>query len=88
MSVVSFIVVFVCVWWLIFFMALPFGVQLDESGPEVSGPGAPKAPGLKKKALVTTLISIVICGMIVAAVQSNVFSFRDTAKSMSQEDYQ
>ena len=88
MSIVSGIVVFVCVWWMIFFMVLPFGVKLDESGPEISGPGAPQAANIKKKAIITTLISIVICGMIIAAVKADVFSFRDGAKIMSEKDYQ
>lgn len=88
MAFFSLVVVFVCVWWVIFFMALPFGIQLDESGPEISGPGAPKVTNLKKKAIITTLISIVICGMIVAAVEADVFSFREVAKEMSFEDQQ
>ena len=51
MSIVSFIVVFVCTWWVVLFTVLPWGIQLDESGPEVSGPGAPVKPNLKKEIL-------------------------------------
>lgn len=87
MVITSFIVIFVCTWWMVFFMALPFGVELDTSGPEVSGPGAPKTTGLKKKIIVTTLISVVVTGIIYALVEANVIDFYGIAEAMSEADY-
>ena len=88
MSIVSFIVVFVCTWWVVLFTVLPWGIQLDESGPEVSGPGAPVKPNLKKKFWITTAIAAVISLTILGLVNMDLISFRDIATTMSTEDYQ
>lgn len=52
------LVVFVCAWWMVFFMTLPWGVRgqwESEEGPiEGTEPGAPVRPGLGKKAMVAT----------------------------------
>jgi predicted secreted protein len=87
MAITSFIVIWVCSWWVIFFMTLPFGVELDTSGPEISGPGAPKETGLKKKIIITTLISVVVTGIIYALITANVVDFYGMAETMSEQDY-
>ncbi|WP_420547147.1 DUF1467 family protein [Curvivirga sp.] len=62
MSIASAIVTYVIIWWLVFFMALPFGVERpNEDEVEVGHePGAPKKPMLVKKALVTSVITAVL----------------------------
>lgn len=88
MDIASGIVVYICVWWMILFMTLPFGVRLDENGPEISGPGAPADPGLKKKVIVTSLISLVIWVIIYFLIQAEFMDFRGTARAMAEKDYQ
>ena len=69
------IVVYVVVWWLVFFMTLPFGVRGQwEDGEVVEGsePGAPIKTNLGKKALITTGIAFVIWGLIWLAVTFNI----------------
>ncbi|UDL95146.1 DUF1467 family protein [Lichenihabitans sp. PAMC28606] len=54
------IAIYFTMWWIVLFAVLPFGVRSQqESGSVVPGsePGAPETPGLKKKALWTTVIS-------------------------------
>ena len=43
------LVIFVIIWWLIFFITLPFGVSKDEEVIYGNDPGAPKKTLLKKK---------------------------------------
>jgi len=67
MDITGTIVVFIVLWWLIFFMALPFGVRGQWEGGEVTEgteAGAPIAHGLGKKALATTAISLVLLGVV------------------------
>ena len=55
----SYIIIFVCIWWLIFFMALPFGsgVERVEAGHADS---APANPHLGIKIIITTIIASII----------------------------
>jgi len=54
------IAIYFLIWWTVLFVTLPIGVktQRDESSVvEGTEPGAPVAPMLRKKAILTTLIS-------------------------------
>lgn len=79
MNWVTGIVVYLLIWWIVIFAVLPWGVERDESGPEITGPGAPKIPHLKKKFIATTLLSAVIWGIVALLIQSDLISFRDWA---------
>ena len=57
MSIASFIVVYVILWWLVFIMALPWGVRRAGDNDEGHDPGAPANPRLLLKAAVTTVIA-------------------------------
>lgn len=59
MSIASGIVVYVIIWWLVFFMALPFGVKRTTEVEEGHEPGAPERPMLWRKAFITSLIAAV-----------------------------
>jgi predicted secreted protein len=61
MSVVSGVVVFILTWWCVLFCVLPLGLptQYEEQGQEAA-PGSPKTLNMKKKIMLTTLISVVI----------------------------
>jgi predicted secreted protein len=80
MGVTGSIVVFVVIWWLIFFMSLPFGVRgqwEDNQVEEGTEPGAPQTHGLGKKALATTGIAIVLWALVWAAVYFDIFHFTE-----------
>ena len=56
-------IVFIVIWWLVFFMALPFGVRSqyeDNHIEEGTEPGAPTKPLLLKKMAITTGVSILV----------------------------
>ncbi len=56
------------IWWIVLFAVLPLGVRsAEEAGeerPEGVDPGAPVAPQLAKKALITTLIAAVVFALV------------------------
>lgn len=60
MSLVSGIVSFVIIWWLVFFMMLPIGVRRNDNPEPGHDHGAPEKPALWRKALVTSLIAAVL----------------------------
>ncbi len=77
MDAIGIAVVFAITWWLVFFMALPFGVRPpDEPGPG-HAPSAPERPRLAIKAAVTTAIAATLTGLAVAAVEHDLISFRE-----------
>ena len=71
------LVVFVIVWWLVFFMTLPFGVTMPEKIEPGHDPGAPDKPRVMLKALIATAIAAALTGAAVAAVEYEVIAFRE-----------
>lgn len=80
MTWMSAVLVYVVLWWVIFFVTLPFGVRSpDEAGEEVlpgNAPSAPVRPRLWLKACVTTLVAAVLWGVAYYLIESNIVSFR------------
>ncbi len=56
--------IYVTIWWIVLFAVLPLGVRsAEEAGeelPEGSDPGAPVAPQLVKKAVITTVVAAIV----------------------------
>lgn len=57
MNIASFAVVYICSWWIIIFMVLPFGVRRNETPEQGHDPGAPLVHNLKKKMLLTSVLA-------------------------------
>lgn len=74
------IVVFLILWWLVFFVTLPFGVRNPHEAGETVGEGhadgAPVRPRLWLKAGVTTVITAVLWGIAYGLIASDIISFR------------
>ena len=45
----DFLVIYLILWWLVFFIMLPFGVERDQEITFGNDPGAPKKSLVKKK---------------------------------------
>lgn len=60
MELFSYIVIFICSWWVLFYVMLPFGVAHGAT-PDVTGQeaGAPKNPYLGIKMLITTILATI-----------------------------
>jgi predicted secreted protein len=68
-SIVSWLAIYVVVWWVTIFLILPIGLHGESEGAAMPGadPGAPATPRLKLKALITTGVSLVIVAGIYVA---------------------
>ncbi|HVZ01578.1 MAG TPA: DUF1467 family protein [Dongiaceae bacterium] len=52
--------IFMVLWWVVLFAVLPWGVRQQENPEPGHDPGAPAVPHLKRKLLITTLITFVL----------------------------
>ena len=89
MGIATMLLVYVIIWWMIFFMALPFGVKnIDEDGDDGRAPGsdlgAPVKGNLVKKAIITSVIALVLTFVFVQIEQSDLVNFRQEARQASQ----
>lgn len=67
MTIAGALAVYFIIWWTVLFVVLPFGVRSQtESGDVVAGsePGAPVAPNLKRKAVITTWLSFGVFAVV------------------------
>tara|TARA_B100001057_G_C22678143_1_gene882673 strand:+ start:544 stop:798 length:255 start_codon:yes stop_codon:yes gene_type:complete len=84
MSITGSVVIYVIIWWIIFFSALPIGIKHDDkninNNLEGADPGAPKNPNIFKKFLFTTLITTVIFIGIYYIVSNDHFNLREFIK--------
>jgi predicted secreted protein len=72
----SLLIVFCVSWWLVFFMALPFGAQPPEHPEPGWTPSAPANPRLWTKAAITTLVAAAITGIFYWVAESGLVSLR------------
>ena len=74
------IIVYICIWWIVFFSVLPIGIksQSIEFKDDFRGndPGAPKNPRIGKKFLITTLITSIIFAVIYYLTINNYLNLR------------
>ena len=80
MNLTGGIVLFAVIWFMVFFVVLPIRFQSqDEAGHIVPGTpaSAPHEANLKKKALITTGIAVVLWGVVASIILSGVISIRD-----------
>ncbi len=77
-NIVTGTAVFVMVWWLVLFMALPFGVRRPEQDELEPGqePGAPVKPMMWRKIFITTAITTAVWLLFYWLGESGLVSFR------------
>ncbi len=84
MSITGSIVIYVIIWWIVFFSALPVGIKHEKKrfndNLEGNDPGAPKNPNIMKKFLFTTLLTTVIFIGIYYIVTNGYFNLREFIK--------
>lgn len=81
MTWTSGIVVYVVIWWLVFFMSLPFGVRPPHETGETAEvgheAGAPVRTHLRIKVLASTLISAALWGVAYWMITTDIISIRN-----------
>ena len=65
----DFLVIYLILWWLVFFVMLPFGVERDQDVRFGNDPGAPKKSLVKKKAIISSFVTLILT--LVAIVIKN-----------------
>ena len=80
MGITSALVLFAVIWFLVFLVVIPIRLQTQGDVGEVepgTHAGAPANPNLKKKARITTGISLVIWVIITAVISSGSLTISD-----------
>ena len=63
MNLIGSIFIYIVVWWVVLFAVLPWGVRRNENPEPGHDPGAPVNPQLGRKAIITTVISLLLWGV-------------------------
>ena len=79
MTVTAGLAIYGVVWWIVLFAVLPFGIKPQVEGEIVPGTdtGAPLAPQMWRKALITTLVAAIVWAFIAWIIIYQPFSFDD-----------
>lgn len=81
MGLVTGMLVYVIAWWLIFFMALPIGIQSHDEAGEAVEPGTPESAPVRPRLLLKALVASVLAGVVVGIAHlidvNNLISFRN-----------
>ena len=80
MSTTGSLIVYISIWWIIFFIVLPIGIKSQniDFKDKLHGNdrGAPQNPKIRKKFLITTLVTSVIFLVIYYLVSQNYLNLR------------
>jgi predicted secreted protein len=71
------IVTYLTLWWLVLFCVLPFGIRSQAEAGEIvegSDPGAPAFANMKKKVIITTIITAIVWGILAYVLMSGMIS--------------
>jgi predicted secreted protein len=86
MDIITSIVVYLTIWWVVLFTVLPWGVKPEENPQTGNATSAPADPRLRMKFLVTSGISAIIWLVVWILIKNDVIDFRSIAAAMMQED--
>ena len=68
----DFLVIYLILWWLVFFVMLPFGVERDQGVRFGNDPGAPKKSLVKKKAIISSFITLFLTAVAIV-IKNEIF---------------
>ena len=68
----DFLVIYLILWWLVFFVMLPFGVERDQDVSFGNDPGAPKKSLVKKKAIISSFITLFLTAVAIV-IKNEIF---------------
>lgn len=68
---VSSIVLYVMIWWIVLFTVLPFGIQKEDQFVEGCDKGAPKNTYLGIKLLATSIIALILWSLATYILHSH-----------------
>ena len=68
----DFFVIYLILWWLVFFVMLPFGIERDQEVRFGNDPGAPKKPLIKKKAIISSFVTLILTSIVIV-IKNEIF---------------
>lgn len=74
MSIFTSLLVFVIIWWVVWFMALPIGVRTPEKVEPGHTASAPEKPKLWVKAAIVTPIALALSALVIYLIESGALS--------------
>lgn len=86
MSIVTGLAVYFLIWWTALFVVLPFGVRPAEKTDAAMAGGAPDRPDLKKKIMITSILSAAVWLVLYAILRSGYVNFVDISENMLEAD--
>lgn len=69
--ILSYIIVLTCIWWVVFYIALPFGSQVTIKPEKGHADSAPTKPRLGLKFIITSIISIILTILVVHLIENH-----------------
>lgn len=87
MSVFTGIIVYLLIFWTVLFTVLPWGNRAPERQTEGMAGSAPANPRIKKKFLITFLVSSLIWAIISVLIHIEVIDFYEISRQMVAEDH-
>jgi predicted secreted protein len=76
-TIVTGLVVYIILWWLVLFMVLPWGIRTPEESAAGHVASAPAAPRLWLKFGVTTGVATVLWTITYVVIEAGLISLRD-----------
>ena len=76
MGLISGTLVYVIIWWLVFFMVLPWGNRPPDVVEDGHASSAPENPRLWQKVGITTVIAAIIFTIIYFVAEAGLINFR------------
>jgi predicted secreted protein len=70
------VVVYTMAWWIILFMALPFGVRAPDRPERGHAASAPEKPRLAIKMGVATVLAAIVTAIVAYVIDAGLVSFR------------
>ena len=68
----DFLVIYLILWWLVFFVILPFGIERDQDVTFGNDPGAPKKSLVKKKAIISSFVTLILTAVAIV-IKNEIF---------------
>ncbi len=68
----DFLVIYLILWWLVFFVMLPFGIERDQDVTFGNDPGAPKKSLVKKKAIISSFVTLILTAVAIV-IKNEIF---------------
>ncbi|MBS3649291.1 DUF1467 family protein [Pseudaminobacter sp. 19-2017] len=87
MPYVSALAVFFIIWWVVLFAVLPFGLKTqDDDGERVMGTvsSAPQGPHMLRAVIWTTIVSLMIFGLLVLVTRYYGLGFDDIPRVLPE----